>query len=594
MIISTALFCFATATTSPWPLITVRHTAAINSQPQTFARLMAEHKKYPGAVDEFWFATQKRQKTQELERACRAIASFRTACAETGVRFGYQQGLTLGHSSAHDGPLKEDERQFPEDAFQVGPDGRRNAYLCPRAPEVLKWEYEHARIILSVLKPESFWVDDDLRLGVSHVDGCFCPRCLAAFNAETGEQWTRETLAKALFSDGKTVSVRRRWIEFNADSLALFASEVRKAADETGSDCRLGYQAVWSDRLITGRDFRKTLEALSGKACHAVGIRPGAGFYTEAEPRGMIFKCLSVAREAERCRALGSRVGTVCYEEENYPRRVLHKSPGAIITECALAMASGCDTISLYWYSASTPEPIDEYGRFLGSIAAARSYFKRLSEHVRRTRLAGVARYVGSCAGEQPDFDLRDSADMMLACAGVPVTVAESGTHTWYLTAKSILEMRASDLNVLREGGVVAPKSLLSELSGDFRLAQIAVVPEYVQYPFAPDRSRLLDVLDRVTPDGLCVRVDECRPLRILPRILADGRVDTVTLLNVSIGATDVINVRIRHPSGSRVEWCRPGKPPVGLSVRSGTTTDEIVVLVPDIGGWEIGTLYFE
>ena len=85
-------------------------------------------------------------------------------------------------------------------------------------------------------------------------------------------------------------------------------------------------------------DNRVLLAALSGPNGRAVGIRPGAGYYAESHPRDMVNKCLSVAREAERCRDYGF-VRNVCYEQETYPRRILQKSPGAIVTEGTLALA---------------------------------------------------------------------------------------------------------------------------------------------------------------------------------------------------------------------------------------------------------------
>ena len=123
--------------------------------------------------------------------------------------------------------------------------------------------------------------------------------------------------------------------------------------------------------------------------------------------------------------AEGGIVASICYEQETYPRHVLHKSPDAIMTESALALASGCDSLSLYWYAGEAPEPIEEYDRFLKTLKRARPYFERLAASTRRTRLGGVARFVGSAAAETPDFDLRDQKDFDLACAGIPVTVAD-------------------------------------------------------------------------------------------------------------------------------------------------------------------------
>ena len=199
---------------------------------------------------------------------------------------------------------------------------------------------------------------------------------------------------------------------------------------------------------------------------------------------------------------------------------MLHKSPGAIMTECALALASGCDSLSLYWYSQSDPEPVEEYDRFVRTLAEARPYFERLAASTRRTRLGGVARFLGSAALEMADFDLRDVKDLELACAGVPVTVAEAKPAVWYLTAKSRVALTDADKAFLTKGGQVD-------------------VGDISSYPLASRRTRLLNDLDKATGGNFPVRIDACRPLRILPRVREDGALDSVTILNLSIGDTD-------------------------------------------------------
>ncbi len=428
----------ACAQTSDWPFIVIRHTSALNEAPDVFAQLMECHKRHPGACDEFWFSAGLRMTPEDAAAAAEKIAAFRPLCDEAGIRLSYQQGVTLGHGVANFGASKPGEQAFPDDAWRIDADGKRLGLLCPRSPFVLDYERDFAKAIIGIAKPDSYWLDDDLRLGAWKPQGCFCGRCLAAFNAKTGGSWTRAELAKRLFSNAARRDgsphldpLRADWAAFNAESLALYAAAVRKAADELDSPCRLGYQAIWADSTYNGSDYRPLLEALSGPAHRPVGIRPGAGFYTEAEPRGMVEKCLSVAREAERCKDLtftaaqggdlkpegrlnahgGNIVASVCYEQEPYPRHVLHKSPGAIMTECALALASGCNSLSLYWYDQAAPEPVPEYDRFVKTLAEARPYFERLAASTRRTRLGGVARFVGSAALEAPGFDLRDRKD---------------------------------------------------------------------------------------------------------------------------------------------------------------------------------------
>jgi hypothetical protein len=577
---------------SEWPFIIIRHTTGVNDLPDIFNQLADCHRRHPGACDEFWFATGSRKTTPALEEECAKFAAYRSVCDEIGVIPSYQQGLTLGHGASHDGPPKPDAPVFPEDAWQVGRDGQRLGFLCPRSPFVLDYEFNYAKTVLRVAEPGSYWIDDDLRLGVCKPEGCFCDRCIAAFNAKTGGNWTRETLVARLFSDAPREPLRAAWIDFNAESLAVYAAKVREAAEAQGSPCRLAYQAVWADTIYTGYNTKPILKALSGPERRPVGIRPGAGFYTEAEPRGMVFKCLSVAREAERCRfsTVGSRsyatgadaqervpppIASICYEQETYPRHVLHKSPGAIMTESALALASGCDSLSLYWYAGEAPEPIEEYDRFLRTLATARPYFERLAASTRRTHLGGAARFVGSAAAETPDFDLRDAKDFDLACAGIPVTVAESGTKVWYLTDKSRREMTEADKAVLASGAVVD-------------------VDDVGKYPLASRRTKLLDDLDTATDGTFPVRIDACRPLRILPRVRDDGRLDSVTILNLSIGDTDELKIRIRRPVSPKA-FLQTAKmdSPIPVDCETSGLSNESVITFDNLPGWQVATLFF-
>ena len=589
-----------TVPAAEWPFIVIRHDMGVNDAPDVFARLMECHGRHPGACDEFWFATGSRKTIPDLEKECGTFARYRPLCEKAGIVLSYQQGLTLGHGENHDGKPAPGEQTFPDDAWQMRADGARLGFLCPRSPFVLDYERDYAKTVMRVANPGSYWIDDDLRLGVHKPDGCFCPRCIAAFNAKTGGRWTREELARRLYDrEVAQEPLRAAWSDFNAESLAIYAAEVRKAADELGSPCRLAYQAVWADCLYTASSYAPLFAALSGPGHKTVGIRPGAGFYVEAEPRGMVRKCLSVAREAERCRDLKARgtdltpegqlngpqgrhdadgcdlVASICYEQETYPRHVLHKSPGAIMTECSLALASGCDSLSLYWFSARTHEPVEEYDRFLKTLLRARPYFERLAASTRRTRLGGVARFVGSAAGQTPDFDLRDDADFDLACAGIAVTVAGPGASAWYLTEKSRREMTETDRVALASMPVVD-------------------VADVGRYPVGPRRAKLLDDLDAATGGAFPVRVDALRPLRILPRVRDDGRLDSVTILNLSIGSTDEITVRVRRPV-SRTAQLQTATmaAPEPVACAPGSTPEEVVVTLPDIAGWQIVTLFF-
>ena len=443
-----------------WPLVTVRHTRAINDTPKLYQALVDVHRRHPGSCDEFWLCSsfetantcdEEDRSAESVAANVRQTAAYARLAAQAGIAPGYQQGVTLGHGAW---PAAA-RAQLPADAWQRGKKGEDLGLLCPRSPAVHRFEYDYAKAYLGQAPLVSFWLDDDLRLGINKSSGCFCERCLGEFNAFAGVNLTREQLVSRLFGKTEREPLRAKWSAFNGESIAQFAAAVRRAADEVNPGCRLGYQAVWSERIETALDYRPLLKALSGGGAHSVGIRPGASCYTERKPFAFLSKALSVAREAERCRAYGF-VGTVCYEQETYPRRVLQKSPGAIVTECTLAMASGCDTLSLYWYSGSNPEPLPDYERFAAAIAAARPGWEKLSAVVRATRLGGLARYVGSAAAECRSFDLRDDCVAELAGWGIPMTVAEAKPQAWLLTDKSLSESDAADWPRLAASRVVA------------------------------------------------------------------------------------------------------------------------------------------
>ncbi|MDD4174670.1 MAG: hypothetical protein PHN34_10595, partial [Kiritimatiellae bacterium] len=277
---------------------------------------------------------------------------------------------------------------------------------------------------------------------------------------------------------------------------------------------------------------------------------------------------------AERSRRLGNLCGTVCYEEETYPRRVMHKSPNAIITEAALAIASGCDTVSFYWADGEKPERIEDYERFVKAIARARGYFERLSASTLRTSLGGVARCLGSKAFEQDGFSLSDAADLALARCGIPVTVAESASKhkVWYASDRSRKAMTEADFAKVKAEGL------------------FEFVPE--TYPLVSTRQRWLDEIDRASGGRFPVRIDLPHALRVLPRIDAAGKTDSVTLLNLSIGDTDAFTVKIRNPRRLKPVLASPQHPDVTLECVHDASRDELQVVVPGLAGWQICTIF--
>ena len=561
------------------PQMVFRLTASPLRKPQFFRESLRVLERHEGAFDEVWFGGGKPLcKIDVCRETLRRFAAFRPAIEKAGLRLSFQQGITLGHGSAYAGPsgscTADEAEPFPDDAWMVRPNGEvaKGRCLCPRSPAVLDYEYRYVKAVLEELRPESYWLDDDLRLSVRR-EGCFCPRCIAAFNEQVKGSLTREELVRRLFEGEARDAIRADWIRFNEESLATYGRVVRKAADEVMPDCRLSVQTVSADCLWNGRSYEPLLRALSADGRVPAGIRPGHGYYREDRPLDMLEKALWCTREAERCRKLGRLCGTVCYEQETYPRRVMFKSPQAIVTECALALASGCDSLSLYWADGEQPERIEDFERFVKAVGAARPYFDRLSASTKRTALGGVARHLGSYACELKGGTLSDASDLDLMRAGIPVTVAEStAAHkVWRLTEKSLNAMDADEIARVRREGAL----------------EIVAEP----MPLVSTRTKWLDEIDRLTGGRFPVRIDLPHAFRVLPRVDAEGKTDSVTILNLSVGDTDAFEVRIRNPRSRQAVLAGPrGERPASASFDE--VGDELRVTIPNLGGWQIVTVF--
>ena len=106
--------------------------------------------------------------------------------------------------------------------------------FCPLGEEFKAYIRNSMRTI-AALKPDFVMVDDDFRL-ITGRDGCYCPLHIAEFNRLTGQNHTRESLARAVFREP---SVAHRFDELQKDSLVALATIMRAAFDEVdpGLEC---------------------------------------------------------------------------------------------------------------------------------------------------------------------------------------------------------------------------------------------------------------------------------------------------------------------------------------------------------------------
>ena len=75
--------------------------------------------------------------------------------------------------------------------------------------------------------------------------------------------------------------------------------------------------------------------------------------------------------------------------------------------------------------------------------------------------------------------------------------------------------------------------------------------------------------------------------------IREDGTLDSVTILNLSIGDTDELKVRVRNPASERafLQGVKLGLSPIALE--HGAAANERVAVIPNLSGWQIATIFF-
>ncbi len=216
---------------------------------------------------------------------------------------------------------------------------------CPRTPEFHAYLDQKTRAYCA-WQPDRLWIDDDLRMngGPRNRYGCFCDLCLTEFSRMSDRIWEREPLVRALNKEND-IDLRTQWLTFIRESLVRVARTVGRVAVDAAPDCRLGFQHIGIAEFgYNGPDWTPVLDALHEASGTPVGSRPGHGFYNDHAPRDMLTKGMMTSLQNQR---LAEHVDAVCYECDNLPGTVFGKSAHGTALECTLAIAQGCNSLSL-------------------------------------------------------------------------------------------------------------------------------------------------------------------------------------------------------------------------------------------------------
>ena len=452
-----------------WPFAILRSYGSYADNRLFTERVFAAQERHPGLFGEIWFCDDGGLDFTAEERgrlAAEKNAGVRERCHRLGIAFSYQQGVTLNHDG--DG-LKRDF--IPEDAWAVSRDGKvEYGILCCTSPWALDYQRETAKAVMARLQPDSYWPDDDMRLlkgDWSAASLCFCDRCVKMFGESCGQAFTRESLAKALNGPDGSAAVREAWSAFNGKNLGACAKVYREAADAVSPKTRLGIQIALSGNTVDGDSWKTMVQALAGKGGRA-GTRPGGLYYTDFTPHDLSAKMVLVAREAARSGAL-PEIGQICYEVENWPHVGGHKNAHGMMSECAFALASGCDSIAFYWGADQNGEDAASYDFWLEAVWAWRPFHLAVRDAFAGTRLGGVAAYHGAnhwATKGWTSHDEREIPDIM-SC-GVPVTVTEAAPDALWLNERCVETLAEGDLGAVFAKPVVMSAAAFAALQKRF------------------------------------------------------------------------------------------------------------------------------
>lgn len=490
----------------------------------------------PGCCDEIWFSTGTGAPTLDWHRARAEVLAEAVKDAKTaGIVPSLQFQATIGHGDSFG-----TAEMFAMKTWTGWTDwkGVEDRYCnCPRQTAFLQY-LRDVSAIYARLGFSALWIDDDLRIAYHRPAdssgrrvGCFCETCIAAFNAETGGKWTRETLARAVMTDD---AVHARWRRFSIKSLSLVAKAVGEVFHLISPDTMMALQCASGsevdDQVLA---VLQTLHAVTGRP---VGCRPGGGSYYDDDPNVVVLKSINAA-------ALRGRIGNPGYIEiwtpeiESWPRTYYSRSSQGVLAEGFAALMYGFNSVS-FFVSNSAMEPPSLY---------AEAMWKPLAEA--SSVLRGYARVTDGC--EPVGFTMPVEKKIGVRNMAIPV-ISGIGRGVGALAKDDI----AKSANLMTAADVQKFRDALDERAGG--------LPAVVKSPFMGLMQTHID---------------------------KDGALRCVALMNLRIAEQGPVRILLRNvpPTWKGVVWHEMRREPVKLALeRSG---GETYATIPSVGAWNGGYL---
>jgi hypothetical protein len=421
-----------------------------------FRALLDQHR---GEIDElaliYVYAMGAYMSLDEVEASCAWLAKRIATLRSDGFGVGVND-ICLGHLDDPE-PVRWGGRRM------VGHDGVvADGSLCPRAPETLDYLSDRYRLVAGA-DPQFIWVDDDMRMQHHRPAEypCFCASCVDGFSRLCGVEFGPVDLARRL-GDGVERDLRGRWADYNSAALAEVCQVIGDAVREVDPSIEMGLMTgTVRQHSYASADMARWMRALG-----ATKGRPGAGFYTDRTPAGLVSKCVDVAAQTA---LYPPEVSDVQYELETFPQQRGLKSVRMLGTESAAVVANGMRGVTAHILK---PErgSIAEYGDWLDALCLGKGLWSAMEE------IAGEWPNRGAYPAQSPRYWADRSAGpafelpsvvspLVLAELGVPLAHSTPAACVAVLAGETVDGHTESELLDMLRGGVVMDGAALELLT---------------------------------------------------------------------------------------------------------------------------------
>ena len=189
--------------------------------------------------------------------------------------------------------------------------------MCPKDGIFVRFAADYIKDIAKT-GVDIIQFDDDFRYGfLSDSPACLCDLHIKEINRITGEESTREELAKYIVS-GEKNKYRDAYLKANGDAFRNFAVEIRKAVDEVNPNIRIGACSCMTSWDIDGTNAAELAKILAGNTQPFVRLI-GAPYWAVSQSWG---NSLQDVVELERMESSWTREDNIeiFAEGDAYPR----------------------------------------------------------------------------------------------------------------------------------------------------------------------------------------------------------------------------------------------------------------------------------